>query len=100
MTLLANGSIPAIPPFKPMLAILGGVATWAREPMLERQREASKCEGRRQMPLRVPTFRRESDQTKAAVTAGEKPTRIAKPLGVARSSVYPMLDGVPGTAAG
>ena len=89
------------PTSKLMLTILGGVATWEREIMLERQREGiAKAKGEGRYRGRAPTVRRQADQIKAAIAAGEKPTHIAKRLGVARSSVYRMLDGVPGTAAG
>jgi DNA-binding IclR family transcriptional regulator len=34
----------------------------------------------------------QADQIRAAVAAGEKPAHIAKHLGIARSSVYRMLE--------
>ena len=75
-----------------MLTILAGVATWEREIMLERQREGiakAKAEGKYQG--RTATI-------DAAVIRGMKadgigPAEIAKRLGVARSSVYRVLDG-------
>jgi DNA invertase Pin-like site-specific DNA recombinase len=89
------------PTSKLILTILGGVATWEREIMLERQREGiAKAKGEGRYRGRAPTVRRQADQIKAAIAAGEKPTHIAKRLGVARSSVYRMLDGEAGTAAG
>jgi DNA invertase Pin-like site-specific DNA recombinase len=89
------------PTSKLILTILGGVATWEREIMLERQRECiAKAKGEGRYRGRAPTVRRQADQIKAAIAAGEKPTHIAKRLGVARSSVYRMLDGEAGTAAG
>ena len=89
------------PTSKLMLTILGGVATWEREIMLERQREGiAKAKGEGRYRGRAPTVRRQADQIRAAIAAGEKPSHIAKRLGVARSSVYRMLDGVPGPAAG
>ncbi|MGA8193045.1 MAG: recombinase family protein [Acetobacteraceae bacterium] len=89
------------PTSKLMLTILGGVATWEREIMLERQREGiAKAKGEGRYRGRAPTVRRQADQIKAAIAAGEKPAHVAKRLGVARSSVYRMLDGVPGPAAG
>jgi DNA invertase Pin-like site-specific DNA recombinase len=89
------------PTSKLILTILGVVATWEREIMLERQREGiAKAKGEGRYRGRAPTVRRQADQIKAAIAAGEKPTHIAKRLWVARSSVYRMPDGVPGTAAG
>ena len=82
------------PTSKLILTILGGVATWEREIMLERQREGiAKAKGEGRYRGRAPTVRRQADQIKASIAAGEKPTHIAKRLGVARSSVYRMLDG-------
>jgi DNA invertase Pin-like site-specific DNA recombinase len=79
------------PTSKLMLTILAGVATWEREIMLERQREGiakAKAEGRykgRPVSLDVAAIRK---------LAAEKvgPAAIAKRLGIARSSVYRVLD--------
>jgi DNA invertase Pin-like site-specific DNA recombinase len=81
------------PTSKLMLTILAGVATWEREIMLERQREGiakAKAEGK--YHGRAPTVRRQAEEIKAAIEAGEKPSHVAKRLGVARSSVYRMLE--------
>lgn len=81
------------PTAKLMLTILGGVAAWEREIMLERQREGiakAKADGR--YKGRAPTVGRQADVIRAAVAGGEKPAHVAKRLGVARSSVYRMLD--------
>jgi DNA invertase Pin-like site-specific DNA recombinase len=81
-----------------MLTILGGVATWEREVMLERQREGiakAKAEGR--YKGRAPTVARQATEIRAMVAAGAKPAHVAKRLGVARSSVYRVLvEGRPG----
>src|ERR1700739_4640259 len=80
------------PTSKLMLTILGGVATWEREVMLERQREGiakAKAEGKYRG--RKPTVAVQAEQIKAMVAAGEKPSHVARKLGVARSSVYRML---------
>ncbi len=89
------------PTSKLMLTILGGVATWEREIMLERQREGiakAKAEGK--YKGRKPTVAVQADQIRAMRAAGEKPTHIAKRLGVARSSVYRMLEGAIGASGG
>ena len=81
------------PTSKLMLTILGGVATWEREIMLERQREGiakAKAEGKYRG--RKPTVAVQAGQIRALHAAGEKPAHIARHLGVARSSVYRMLD--------
>jgi DNA invertase Pin-like site-specific DNA recombinase len=85
-----NGSNPTT---RLMLTVLAGVATWEREMMLERQREGiakAKAEGKYQG--RKPTVAPQTDQIRAMHAAGEKPAHIAKKLGVARSSVYRMLE--------
>jgi len=74
-----------------MLTILAGVATWEREIMLERQREGiakAKADGKYQgrkatiSPAEVASLKAE----------GLGPAAIAKRLGVARSSVYRVLE--------
>jgi hypothetical protein len=89
------------PTSKLMLTILGGVATWEREIMLERQREGiakAKAEGK--YKGRKPTVAVQAEQIRATRVAGEKPAHIARRLGVARNSVYRMLEGAVGTSAG
>jgi DNA invertase Pin-like site-specific DNA recombinase len=77
------------PTSKLMLTVLAGVATWEREIMLERQREgiakakaAGKYKGR---PVSI-----DAAQIKQ-LRAELGPAAIAKPLGIARSSVYRAL---------
>jgi DNA invertase Pin-like site-specific DNA recombinase len=77
------------PTSKLMLTILAGVATWEREIMLERQREGiakAKAEGKYRG--RAPTVAKQAEQIRAMISAGEKPTHIARKLKIARSSVY------------
>ena len=84
------------PTSKLMLTILGGVATWEREIMLERRREGiakAKAEGK--YKGRKPTVAIQAPQIRASRAAGEKPAHIARRLGVARSSVYRMLESAP-----
>ena len=86
------------PTSKLMLTILAGVATWEREIMLERQREGiakAKAEGK--YLGRAPTVRRQGDEIRALVAAGERPAQVARKLGVSRSSVYRMLESVEAT---
>ena len=78
------------PTSKLMLTILAGVATWEREIMLERQREGiakAKAEGR--FKGRPPSL----DAAEVARLAETmRPAAIAKQLGMARSSVYRLLN--------
>jgi DNA invertase Pin-like site-specific DNA recombinase len=88
------------PTSKLVLTILGGVASWEREIMLERQREGiakAKAEGKYRG--RKPTVAVQAGLIRALHEAGERPAHIARRLGVARSSVYRMLDDAP-TAPG
>jgi DNA invertase Pin-like site-specific DNA recombinase len=78
------------PTSKLMLTILAGVATWEREIMLERQREGiakAKAEGRyKGRPCSI-------DPAKvASLAATLTPTEIAAQLGIARSTVYRLLE--------
>ena len=79
------------PTSKLMLTILAGVATWEREIMLERQREGiakAKAEGKyKGRPSSIDP----AEVARLAETMG--PAAIAKRLGIARSSVYRVLEG-------
>jgi DNA invertase Pin-like site-specific DNA recombinase len=80
-----------------MLTILAGVATWEREIMLERQREGiakAKADGKykgRKATIDAATIQ-------AMKADGVGPAEIAKRLGVARSSVYRVLESTLGTS--
>jgi DNA invertase Pin-like site-specific DNA recombinase len=81
------------PTSKLMLTILAGVATWEREIMLERQREGiAKAKADGKYKGRKPTVKARIEQIKAMHASGTKPAHIARELGVARSSVYRMLE--------
>jgi len=79
------------PTSKLMLTILAGVATWEREIMLERQREgiaAAKAEGKyKGRPTSIDAY----EVKRLARLMG--PAAVAKKLGIARSSVYRVLEG-------
>jgi DNA invertase Pin-like site-specific DNA recombinase len=80
------------PTSKLILTILGGVATWEREIMKERQKEGvakAKAEGK--YKGRKPTVAVQADRIRAMHASGERPTDIAATLNVARSSVYRFL---------
>jgi DNA invertase Pin-like site-specific DNA recombinase len=78
------------PPSKLMLTVLAGVAVWECEIMLERQREGiAKAKDEGKYLGRKPSI--DAARVKAlAATMG--PAAIAKQLGIARSSVYRMLE--------
>ncbi len=75
-----------------MLNVLGSVAQFEREVMLERQREGiakAKAEGR--YKGRAPTARRQAKEIVALKAEGLKAEDIAEQLGVGRSSVFRIL---------
>jgi len=78
------------PTSKLMLTILAGVAAWEREIMLERQREGiAKAKSEGKYLGRKPSI--DAARVKAlAETMG--PAAVAKELGIARSSVYRLVD--------
>ena len=83
------------------LNTLSSVATWKREIMLERQREGiAKVKAEGKSKGRKPTVAVQVEHIRAMRAAGEKPAHIAKRLGVARSSVGRMLEGVVGASGG
>jgi DNA invertase Pin-like site-specific DNA recombinase len=80
------------PTGKLMLNLLGAVAQFERELMLERQREGiakARAEGRYRG--RAPTARARSAEVLELHAAGVGPARIARRLGIGRSSVYRIL---------
>ena len=82
------------PTSKLMLTILAGVSCWEREIMLERQREGiQKAKKDGKYRGRAPTVARQAETIKAMRASGASPMAIARELGIARSSVYRMLDG-------
>jgi DNA invertase Pin-like site-specific DNA recombinase len=84
-TATANGRL--------MLNVLGSVAQFEREVMLERQREGiakAKAEGK--FKGRAPTARRKADEVKAMAQAGMTRLEIAGKLGMSERSVYRVLS--------
>ena len=80
------------PTSKLMLTILGGVATWEREVMLERQREGiakAKAEGK--YKGRKPTARNQADEIKRLHKAGLGAVEIGRKLDISRISVWRVL---------
>lgn len=81
------------PTGKLMLNVLGGVAEFEREIMLERQREGiAKAKADGKYKGRVPTAMRKADEVKALCEAGVGATEVAKRLGISRASVYNILN--------
>ena len=76
-----------------MFNMLGAIAQFERELMLERQREGiakAKAEGK--YKGRAPTARAKAPQVLRLHGEGVGPTQIAKRLGIGRASVYRILE--------
>ncbi|MGA7372974.1 MAG: recombinase family protein [Methyloceanibacter sp.] len=76
-----------------MFNMLGAIAQFERELMLERQREGiakAKAEGKYRG--RAPTARAKSSEVRRLRSEGIGPTEIAKRLGISRASVYRVLN--------
>ena len=75
-----------------MLTMLGAIAQFEREMMLERQREGiAKAKAAGKYRGRAPTARAKSTQVQALQAEGAGPSEIARRLGIGRSSVYRLL---------
>lgn len=76
------------------ITLLGGIAQWEREMMLERQRigiEKAKAEGK--YKGRKPTVRAIAGEIQRMHQEGKTPTTIAKELGIGVASVYRYRGG-------
>ena len=75
-----------------MLNVLGSVAQFEREMMLERQREGiAKAKAAKKYKGRAPTARVKSETIKALAAQGVPKREIAKRLGVGERSVFRIL---------
>jgi DNA invertase Pin-like site-specific DNA recombinase len=95
LRIIAMGVDTATPTGKLMLTILGGIAEFEREIMLERQREGiakAKAEGKYRG--RKPTAQGKAAEALALSGDGIGATKIAQRLGIGRASVYRILGGV------
>jgi DNA invertase Pin-like site-specific DNA recombinase len=77
---------------KLMFTVIGAIATFEREMMLERQREGiakAKAEGK--YKGRKPTARARAAEIATLKADGVRPVEIARRLGIGRASVYRVL---------
>jgi DNA invertase Pin-like site-specific DNA recombinase len=89
------------PTGKLMLTVLGSVAAFEREIMLERQREGiakAKAEGK--YKGRKPTAMAKADEVKQLQAEGIGATEIASRVGIGRASVYRILGAKESAAEG
>lgn len=72
---------------------MGSVGQFEREIMLERQREGvAKAKREGKYRGRVPTARAKTDDVIAKFKANQRPSDIAKSVGIGRASVYRILN--------
>ena len=93
LRILAMNLDTGTPTGRLMLNVLGSVAQFEREMMLERQREGiakAKAEGK--YKGRQPTAKAKSNEIRVLAKAGLGPTEIARRLDVGRSSIYRALS--------
>lgn len=94
LRILNMGIDTATPTGKLMLTVLGGIAEFEREIMLERQREGiAKAKADGKYKGRKPTARAKEEDVLRLKAEGVGATEIAKRLGIGRASVYRILDG-------
>lgn len=75
-----------------IFTIIGAIACFEREMMLERQREGiAKAKAERRYKGRKPTALAKAAEVKALVEQGVGATEIARRLGIGRASVYRVL---------
>jgi DNA invertase Pin-like site-specific DNA recombinase len=76
-----------------LLNLVGSVAQFEREIMLERQREGvAKARIAGKYKGRAPTARAKSEDVIAQYKADQRPADIAKSIGIGRASVYRILN--------
>lgn len=75
-----------------MLNVLGSVAQFEREIMLERQREGiAKAKAAGKYKGRAPTARKQADRVKELAADGTSLSEIARKLGIGKASVHRIL---------
>ena len=93
LRILAMNLDTSTPTGRLLLNLVGSVAQFEREIMLERQREGilkAKAEGK--YKGRAATARAKADEVLALRAEGKRPVDIAASLGIARASVYRILS--------
>ena len=93
LRILALNLDTATPTGKLMLNMLGSIAEFERDLMLDRQREGiAKAKAAGRYKGRKPTARLKADEVLALHKQGQTPTQIAKAVGIGRGSVYRIIQ--------
>jgi DNA invertase Pin-like site-specific DNA recombinase len=89
LRILAGGLETESAQGKLMLTILGAIAAFERDIMLERQREGiAKAKAAGKYKGRKPTAQAKSEEVMKLIGSGMGPSQVAKEIGVSRASVY------------
>jgi DNA invertase Pin-like site-specific DNA recombinase len=92
LRILAMNLDTATPTGRLMLNVIGSVAQFEREMMLERQREGiAKAKGEGRYKGRKPTARAQADDIRRLIGEGKTREAVAKQLGIGVASVYRVL---------
>ena len=94
LKILDLGMDTSTPTGRLMLTVIGAIAQFEREIMIERQRDgiaAAKADGK--YKGRAPSARRKADEIRKLAADGVGKAEIARRLGVGQRSVYRMLSG-------
>lgn len=83
------------PTGKLMLAVLGAIAEFERDLMLERQKEGvAKAKAQGKYKGRAPTAQRQADKVRHLKAEGQTVPQIVAALGISRASVFRILRDV------
>ena len=94
LNVLALGMDTSTPTGKLMLTVLGGVAEFEREMMLERQREGiAKAKADKKYKGRAPTARAKAGEARTLAAQGLSLSEVARRLGIGKASVHRALKG-------
>lgn len=93
LRILAMNLDTSTPTGRLMLNLVGSIAQFEREIMLERQREGiAKAKSEGKYKGRAPTARAKSEAVLALHAQGKRPVEIAAELGIGRASVYRIIE--------
>lgn len=93
LRILAMNLDTSSPTGRLLINLVGSIAQFEREIMLERQREGiSKAKAEGKYKGRAATARAKADEVMALREAGKGASEIAEALGIGRASVYRILD--------
>lgn len=93
LRILGMGIDTTTPHGQLMVTILGGIAQFERELMLERQREGiARAKTEKKYKGRAPTARSKAADIQALLAERIGPQEISRRLGISRSSVYRVME--------